>query len=71
MSQIYEASIGKQSYSLYLIHVPVVMVIVFLYRGKVPILACPGIVIDPAIRGGRGSSTPEVILCKSIAYGVP
>jgi peptidoglycan/LPS O-acetylase OafA/YrhL len=32
--------LGRQSYSLYLIHVPVVMVTVILYGGKVPVLAC-------------------------------
>jgi peptidoglycan/LPS O-acetylase OafA/YrhL len=32
--------LGRQSYSLYLIHVPVVMVTVILYGGKVPALAC-------------------------------
>jgi hypothetical protein len=31
--------LGRQSYSLYLIHVPVVMVTVILYGGKVPLLA--------------------------------
>jgi len=32
--------LGRQSYSLYLVHVPVVMVIVILCGGKVPLLAC-------------------------------
>src|SRR3984957_15513739 len=32
--------LGRQSYSLYLIHVPIVMVIVILFRGVVPLLAC-------------------------------
>jgi peptidoglycan/LPS O-acetylase OafA/YrhL len=36
--------LGKQSYSLYLIHVPVVMAIVILYRGKVPILGCLSVI---------------------------
>jgi peptidoglycan/LPS O-acetylase OafA/YrhL len=36
--------LGKQSYSLYLIHVPVVMVIVILCGGKVPIFACLSVI---------------------------
>jgi peptidoglycan/LPS O-acetylase OafA/YrhL len=32
--------LGRQSYSLYLIHVPVVMGTVILYGGKVPLMAC-------------------------------
>jgi peptidoglycan/LPS O-acetylase OafA/YrhL len=36
--------LGRQSYSLYLIHVPVVMVIVILCGGKVPWLACLSVI---------------------------
>jgi peptidoglycan/LPS O-acetylase OafA/YrhL len=36
--------LGKQSYSLYLIHVPVVMAIVILFGGKVPIFACLSVI---------------------------
>jgi peptidoglycan/LPS O-acetylase OafA/YrhL len=36
--------LGRQSYSLYLIHVPVVMVTVILYGGKVPALACLSVI---------------------------
>jgi peptidoglycan/LPS O-acetylase OafA/YrhL len=36
--------LGKQSYSLYLIHVPIVMVIVILCGGKVPLLACLSVI---------------------------
>jgi len=36
--------LGRQSYSLYLIHVPIVMVIVILYRGVVPLLACLSVI---------------------------
>jgi peptidoglycan/LPS O-acetylase OafA/YrhL len=36
--------LGKQSYSLYLIHVPVVMAIVVLFHGKVPIFACLSVI---------------------------
>jgi peptidoglycan/LPS O-acetylase OafA/YrhL len=36
--------LGRQSYSLYLIHVPVVMGTVILYGGKVPPLACLSVI---------------------------
>jgi peptidoglycan/LPS O-acetylase OafA/YrhL len=36
--------LGKQSYSLYLIHVPVVMAIVILCGGKVPLWACLSVI---------------------------
>jgi peptidoglycan/LPS O-acetylase OafA/YrhL len=36
--------LGRQSYSLYLIHVPVVMVTVILFRGKVPVVACLSVI---------------------------
>jgi peptidoglycan/LPS O-acetylase OafA/YrhL len=36
--------LGKQSYSLYLIHVPVVMAIVVLCGGKVPLWACLAVI---------------------------
>jgi peptidoglycan/LPS O-acetylase OafA/YrhL len=36
--------LGKQSYSLYLIHVPVVMVIVILFSGVVPLWACLSVI---------------------------
>ena len=36
--------LGRQSYSLYLIHVPIVMVIVILYRGVVPLLPCLSVI---------------------------
>ena len=36
--------LGRQSYSLYLIHVPIVMVIVILYRGAVPLLPCLSVI---------------------------
>jgi peptidoglycan/LPS O-acetylase OafA/YrhL len=36
--------LGQRSYSLYLIHVPVVMVTVILYGGKVPLLACLSVI---------------------------
>jgi peptidoglycan/LPS O-acetylase OafA/YrhL len=36
--------LGKQSYSLYLIHVPVVMAIVILCHGKVPLAACAAVI---------------------------
>jgi len=36
--------LGRQSYSLYLIHVPIVMVIVILHRGVVPLLACLSVI---------------------------
>jgi peptidoglycan/LPS O-acetylase OafA/YrhL len=36
--------LGKQSYSLYLIHVPVVMAIVVLCKGKVPLWACLSVI---------------------------
>jgi peptidoglycan/LPS O-acetylase OafA/YrhL len=36
--------LGKQSYSLYLIHVPVVMVIVILCHGHVPLWACLAVI---------------------------
>jgi peptidoglycan/LPS O-acetylase OafA/YrhL len=36
--------LGKQSYSLYLIHVPIVMVIIILCHGKVPLLACLSVI---------------------------
>jgi peptidoglycan/LPS O-acetylase OafA/YrhL len=36
--------LGRRSYSLYLIHVPVVMVTVILYGGKVPLLACLSVI---------------------------
>jgi peptidoglycan/LPS O-acetylase OafA/YrhL len=36
--------LGRQSYSLYLIHVPVVMATVILYGGKVPPLACLSVI---------------------------
>jgi peptidoglycan/LPS O-acetylase OafA/YrhL len=38
--------LGKQSYSLYLIHLPLIMVVVIAFGGKVPVLAC--IAILPA-----------------------
>jgi peptidoglycan/LPS O-acetylase OafA/YrhL len=36
--------LGRQSYSLYLIHVPVVMVIVIACRGEVPLWACMSVI---------------------------
>jgi peptidoglycan/LPS O-acetylase OafA/YrhL len=36
--------LGKQSYSLYLIHVPVVMVITILCGGRVPVAACLSVI---------------------------
>ena len=44
LAKSYWLWLGKQSYSLYLIHVPVVMVIVVLCGGKVPILACLSVI---------------------------
>ena len=36
--------LGRQSYSLYLIHLPLIMVVVIAFHGKVPMLACAAIV---------------------------
>ena len=35
--------LGRQSYSLYLVHVPIVMMTIILFKGKVPPVACLGV----------------------------
>jgi peptidoglycan/LPS O-acetylase OafA/YrhL len=43
--------LGKQSYSLYLVHVPVVMAIVILCSGKVPLFACLSVIPISVVLG--------------------
>ena len=57
--------LGKQSHSLYLSHLPLIMVVVILFRGNVPVPTC-GAVIPAAVVLGwafhRWAERPSVVL---------
>jgi peptidoglycan/LPS O-acetylase OafA/YrhL len=66
--------LGRQSYSLYLIHVPIVMATIVLFQGKVPLLACLAVI--PAAIGcaelfHRWIELPSVALAQALLLGKP
>jgi peptidoglycan/LPS O-acetylase OafA/YrhL len=61
--------LGGQSYSLYLTHLPLIMVVVIAFDGKVPVLAC-AVVVPAAIvlawAFHRWIETPSVVVAQHL-----
>ena len=63
--------LGRLSYSLYLIHVPVILTIIILCHGKVPLLAClvaPAICIAAAALFRRAVEVPSARLTLQLVH---